>query len=604
MKKIAHYLLPLLLILLCCVRAGAFTINLNIDNPERVLVQVGVVDTWTELVAGDNDVEVDPGDACIFIMDVDDDHGLKAVYNDKNVDIKVYNKNSHYFIVSESDAGKTFRIVTFEAEPQICTATVNVDDASMVKFFVGDNSMTPLTTGANTITFDSRETTTFHVKPADYFTPFYSVKIDGREIAWAFPEYTVTNVQDGSVIDIITKLPEGTVDITITGNKEGLESVSSIQVAGKTVEDWSTTGVVEVPIGSYFEITCDTKTYFHDKFSIDGVQKAFYGTYDATVIAPFTIDIQAHVRGQISFTLDVDDPANVAVYPGSYIDAGSVPFELTPGENSLSVKETSPYICFAAQPDCYIVSVTDNSGNAYSNYASVSEGKVITVKTKRLVRDREAVVYVDDAGFNNSWYLANASAEKLELVSGYQTIVFAEEDSPFTFYCGNTGGSEIYLNDVLLEGDLWYRYESPLGDGDVLKFFLTGTPEIHVAEFIAADGLSYTVTKDMIVPVETSSKLRLQHGTLLTITPAEGTVMYVTAGDQKVNADENGNFSFILDSDKAVRISDTPAGLTELNTAGTTDAPVYSLQGMHVGNTLNNLPAGVYIRGGVKVYVK
>ncbi len=604
MKRILHYLLPLLLVLLCCVKAGAFTINLNIDHPDYVFVQVGVVDTWTDLTPGDNAVEVDPGDPYIFFMDVDSDHGLTAVYNDQNEDIKVYNASSYYIKLSEADAGKTFRVVTFEAQPDICTATVNVDDASMVKFFIGDNSMTPLNNGANTITFDSRETTTFRLKPADYFTPFHMVKIDGREIAWSFPEYVITNVRNGSVIDIITKLPEGSVDITITGNDAGLESVTAVKVDGKAIEDWSATGTVAVPIGSFFEISCDTKNYFHDSFTVDGVRKAFYGTYDATVIAPFTIDIQAHVRGIISFTLVVDDPENLDVYPGSYVSESSVPFEIKAGENKLTVKESAPYICFAARPECFIESVTDEAGNTYSNYASVTEGKTITVKTKRIIRDREAIIYVDDAGYNNSWYLADANAAKKELTSGYQTLNFAEEESPFTFYAGNVGGSQIYLNDNLLQGDLWDRYETTLGDGDVLKFFLKGEPAIRTAEVIATEGLEYTLYKDLIVPIEVKRKLRLQDGTMITIVPAEGTLMYVTAGDKKIEADEKGNFNFALDNDMAVRISDTPSGLAELTVDEAADTTVYNLQGMPVGTSLEELPAGVYIRGGVKVYVK
>ena len=51
---------------------------------------------------------------------------------------------------------------------------------------------------------------------------------------------------------------------------------------------------------------------------------------------------------------------------------------------------------------------------------------------------------------------------------------------------------------------------------------------------------------------------------------------------------------------------DDVTGVEGIETANPTDAnlPVYSLQGQRMGNTLEGLPRGIYIRGGKKILVK
>ena len=75
----------------------------------------------------------------------------------------------------------------------------------------------------------------------------------------------------------------------------------------------------------------------------------------------------------------------------------------------------------------------------------------------------------------------------------------------------------------------------------------------------------------------------------------------VMLGDTVLEPDSDGNYSFAVDSDVTLRIGDS-SGITGISSDSSVgDTVVYNLQGIRMGCSLDDLPAGIYIVNGRKV---
>ena len=102
---------------------------------------------------------------------------------------------------------------------------------------------------------------------------------------------------------------------------------------------------------------------------------------------------------------------------------------------------------------------------------------VLQVVTAAVVRDKKALVYVDDRSAANSLLFRRNDYNTIEVATGYNELEFYRGDNPFSVsVSANT--KKVYKNDVavvpLYSGGSYFNFS--LADGDVVKMFFTKTP--------------------------------------------------------------------------------------------------------------------------------
>lgn len=410
----------------------------------------------------------------------------------------------------------------------------------------------------------------------------------------------------------------------ITGVKVGDEDVTNYNDADFTVK-----------LGSKVTITGNTNDYNLKSLTVNGQPVSFYGQYQFTVHEETEIAVDASKYAMLSATLNIDNPDNVTVYRG-YTYQNDIITGLAAGSNTIEVSEKSSVISITANSGCYITSVTTVVGEGddavtetisedYNKTYSinVTEGMVITVASGAITRDKTAVIYIDDitkASDYKSFSLADRST--VEIASGYNVFDFYDAlvndgeyaTAEISFY-GPDLTVAAYKNDETFEPKYPGTTSFSLGDladGDIVKFFLAGTPAKYNVTFEVngeGTGEDITVTRDIIKAVENwKDGFSTLQGTKVSIKAAEDSKVTVAVGEQTLTADENGEFTFTVNADTSVKLTypvETGiSGILSGNAAGKAD--IYSLQGIMVkkGATAadaDKLPAGVYIINGKKV---
>lgn len=124
---------------------------------------------------------------------------------------------------------------------------------------------------------------------------------------------------------------------------------------------------------------------------------------------------------------------------------------------------------------------------------------------------------------------------------------------------------------------------------------------------LAAEGVTADVTRDIICDVaDLDATLSCFAGTQINIAKADKSIDVKVNGEALTVLEGGENYQFV------VTAPETNVEITARGTEGidgiTTDSevavPVYNLQGVKVSETLEGLPAGIYITSGRKVVVK
>lgn len=597
------------LLLAGSLTANAINVTFRVSDADAVLMDIN--GTVTTLQAGNNSFNLDEYTYATFSGV--SPYIITGVTNSSGTPESIYG-GMWYKSIYSSDEGQVYTIsVKNLDETRTASCTVKVDDPSLVDATLsGTNSPVSFTEGSNTLKFDPTTETTLTLSSTNYQKPLYKVTLDGVDVPSDGGSFNVPLTQ-GCVIDITAKIPAVPVNVTFTYSDEGLGALSSVAVEDQTVTDFNGTSL-SMKAGQSLVLKPNS-LYNITGFKINDETISWTGGYDYTigcVTGDTQIYIEAHPYGTVNATLNVSDPNQITVYRG-YSYQNDV-MTLTGSSNAIQMPENNAMISWEVANGCYIESVKVDGSDYSGNYLTITEGMVIDIVTKAIVMDKTAQVWIDDRSkIVNYFSLQTNTHEDLgeSIKSGYNELKFYSGYVPFllTWYTENTVVGKVYINDELqspmYEGS--NNYQLNLENLDIVKIFYAAEPVNCTVNFTVEDDLDPQVMRDVIRDVtDLTQPLNCFAGTQIDINKA------TQAFDVKVNDQaltplvDTGNYRFnVTEPQTDVVISKkSTIGIGNIDAEGNVSAPVYNLQGVKVSDTLEGLPAGIYITAGKKVMVK
>ena len=613
MKKFYLFLIMLLSVI-APQAADAFSITLNVDDASRINV---FLNGYKDVVNGDNVFEVNDGD--YLSITTQNNAGLVSVMNgDKAVKLDSYSSFNLKLTESEYAGAKLMIKTATLDEMRTASCKVTVDDPSKVTLRLSRTFTTvQLKSGENEVKFIPGTESTFTISPQSYDTPLYKVTRNSVAAEAEWGSYTVKNVAQGDVIDIQANYPDIDCAVKFNVNAEGVGFIKSVTVNGNEVTNYLDDNFT-VKCGSTISITRNSEDYKLESFKVNGEDKTsdFYeDSYNIFVTDATTLDITAKKYATFKATVDIDDVSHATVYKGySYYDDA---FDLKNGTNEIEVSEKQPLISLVAKDGYYFTSVNDGTKEYTDQSTSeinvdVTDGMVLKVVTAAIVRDKKALVYVDDRSATSSMVFSRGDYNKIEIGTGYNELEFYKGDNPFsvTVYA-NT--KKVYKNDVAVDptysGGSYFRFS--LEDGDVVKMFFTKTPATVKADITANGGAeNLSVVKDRIQPVaDFSAGISCLEDTELTFAAKEGySIKALTVDGTAATAEADGTYKVVVKADANIVVDlQTASGISSVTNADASrTANVYKANGVLVLKNATSeqtakLAKGLYIINGKKV---
>lgn len=613
MKKFYLFLIMLLSVI-APQAADAFSITLNVDDASRINV---FLNGYQDLVNGDNVFEVKDGD--YLSITTQNNAGLVSVMNgDKAVKLDSYSSFKLKLTESEYAGAKLIIKTATLDEMRTASCKVTVDDPSKVTLRLSRTFTTvQLKSGENEVKFIPGTESTFTISPQSYDTPLYKVTRNSVAAEAEWGSYTLKNVAEGDVIDIQANYPDIDCAVKFNVNAEGVGFIKSVTVNGNEVTNYLDDNFT-VKCGSHISITRNSEDYKLESFNVNGEDKTddFYEeSYDFFVTDAATFDITAKKYATFKATVDIDDVSHATVYKGySYYDDA---FDMKNGKNEIEVSEKQPLISLVAKDGYYFTSVNDGTTEYTDQSTSeinvdVTDGMVLKVVTAAIVRDKKALVYVDDRSATSSMVFSRGDYNKIEIGTGYNELEFYKGDNPFsvTVYA-NT--KKVYKNDVAVDptysGGSYFRFS--LEDGDVVKMFFTKTPATVKAEITANGGAeNLSVVKDRIQPVaDFSAGISCLEDTELAFAAKEGySIKALTVDGTAATAEADGTYKVVVKADANIVVDlQTASGISSVTNADASrTANVYNANGVLVLKNATpeqtaKLAKGLYIINGKKV---
>lgn len=613
MKKFYLFLIMLLSVI-APQAADAFSITINVDDASRLNV---FLNGYKDLVNGDNVFEVKDGD--YLSITTQKNAGIVSVFNgDKAVKFDSYSSFSLKLTESEYAGAKLVIKTATLDEMRTASCKVTVDDPSKVTLRLSRTFTTvQLKSGENEVKFIPGTESTFTISPESQLSPLYKVTHNSVAAEADWGSYTLKNVADGDVIDIQANYPDIDCAVKFNVNAEGVGFIKSVTVNGNEVTNYLDDNFT-VKCGSNISITRNSEDYKLESFKVNGEDKTDYfydESYDFFVTDAATFDITAEKYTTFKATIDIDDVSHATVYKGySYYDDA---FDLKNGKNEIEVSEKQPLISLVAKDGYYFTSVNDGTKEYTDNNVSkieltVVDGMVLKVVTTAIVRDKKALVYVDDRSATSSMLFSRGDNNRIEIGTGYNELEFYKGDNPFsvTVYA-NT--KKVYKNDVavdpLYSGGSYFNFS--LADGDVVKMFFTKIPAMVKADITANGGAeNLSVVKDRIQPVaDFSAGISCLEDTELAFAAKEGySIKALTVDGTAATAEADGTYKVVVKADANIVVDlQTASGISSVTNADASrTANVYNANGVLVLKNATpeqtaKLAKGLYIINGKKV---
>lgn len=613
MKKFYLFLIMLLSVI-APQAADAFSITLNVDDASRINV---FLNGYQDVVNGDNVFEVKDGD--YLSITTQNNAGLVSVMNgDKAVKLDSYSSFNLKLTESEYAGAKLMIKTATLDEMRTASCKVTVDDPSKVTLRLSRTFTTvQLKSGENEVKFIPGTESTFTISPQSYDTPLYKVTRNSVAAEAEWGSYTLKNVAEGDVIDIQANYPDIDCAVKFNVNAEGVGFIKSVTVNGNEVTNYLDDNFT-VKCGSTISITRNSEDYKLESFKVNGEDKTsdFYeDSYNIFVTDATTLDITAKKYTTFKATVDIDDVSHATVYKGySYYDDA---FDMKNGKNEIEVSEKQPLISLVAKDGYYFTSVNDGTTEYTDQSTSeinvdVTDGMVLKVVTAAIVRDKKALVYVDDRSATSSMVFSRGDYNRIEIGTGYNELEFYKGDNPFsvTVYA-NT--KKVYKNDVAVDptysGGSYFRFS--LEDGDVVKMFFTKTPATVKADITANGGAeNLSVVKDRIQPVaDFSAGISCLEDTELAFAAKEGySIKALTVDGTAATAEADGTYKVVVKADANIVVDlQTASGISSVTNADANrTANVYNANGVLVLKNATpeqtaKLAKGLYIINGKKV---
>lgn len=613
MKKFYLFLIMLLSVI-APQAADAFSITINVDDASRLNV---FLNGYKDLVNGDNVFEVKDGD--YLNITTQKNAGIVSVFNgDKAVKLDSYSSFNLKLTESEYAGAKLVIKTATLDEMRTASCKVTVDDPSKVTLRLSRTFTTvQLKSGENEVKFIPGTESTFTISPESYETPLYKVTHNSVAAEADWGSYTLKNVADGDVIDIQANYPDIDCAVKFNVNAEGVGFIKSVTVNGNEVTNYLDDNF-SVKCGSNISITRNSEDYKLESFKVNGEDKTddFYSeSYDFFVTDAATFDITAEKYTTFKATIDIDDVSHATVYKGySYYDDA---FDLKSGKNEIEVSEKQPLISLVAKDGYYFTSVNDGTTEYTDNNVSkieltVVDGMVLKVVTTAIVRDKKALVYVDDRSATSSLLFSRGDNNRIEIGTGYNELEFYKGDNPFSVSV-NANTKKVYKNDVavvpLYSGGSYFNFS--LADGDVVKMFFTKTPAMVKADITANGGAeNLSVVKDRIQPVaDFSAGISCLEDTELAFAAKEGySIKALTVDGTAATAEADGTYKVVVKADTNIVVDlQAASGISSVTNAdANSTANVYNANGVLVLKNATpeqtaKLAKGLYIINGKKV---
>lgn len=613
MKKFYLFLIMLLSVI-APQAADAFSITINVDDASRLNV---FLNGYKDLVNGDNVFEVNDGD--YLSITTQKNAGIVSVFNgDKAVKFDSYSSFNLKLTESEYAGAKLVIKTATLDEMRTASCKVTVDDPSKVTLRLSRTFTTvQLKSGENEVKFIPGTESTFTISPESQLSPLYKVTHNSVAAEADWGSYTLKNVADGDVIDIQANYPDIDCAVKFNVNAEGVGFIKSVTVNGNEVTNYLDDNFT-VKCGSTISITRNSEDYKLESFKVNGEDKTsdFYeDSYNIFVTDATTLDITAEKYATFKATVDIDDVSHATVYNG-YSYYGNA-FDLKNGKNEIEVSEKQTLISLVAKDGYYFTSVNDGT-KEYTDKSvndielDVVDGMVLKVVTAAVVRDKKALVYVDDRSAANSLLFRRNDYNTIEVATGYNELEFYRGDNPFSVsVSANT--KKVYKNDVavvpLYSGGSYFNFS--LADGDVVKMFFTKTPATVKADITANGGAeNLSVVKDRIQPVaDFSAGISCLEDTELAFAAKEGySIKTLTVDGTAATAEADGTYKVVVKADANIVVDlQTASGISSVTNADASrTANVYNANGVLVLKNATSeqtakLAKGLYIINGNKV---
>lgn len=611
MKK-NYFVLIILFVIIASLKANAFNITVNVDDASRVSLYLG--SSKQTLTDGDNVLDVKTGDRLYFSANTG--YVLKSVMNGTTAET-ISSLTSCMIGLDEATHTDAKWIVTTCPLDDVRTASckVTVDDASKVTLgFSGTYTTYALKDGENDVKFVPEVESTFAISAKDNSVSLYSVKKNSEPVSPQYGTYRI-DVVNGDKIEIQANYPDEDYSVKFNLSEKAEGFITKVQVNGVEVKNFMDDNFT-VKAGSQVSITGNTNDYSLESFKVNGSDVDFYGSYSFMVTGPTNVDIVAHKYGNISAVLDIDDASHVTVYKGYSYYGNSV--EVKTGKNTIEVPESTPVIAIKANDGYTLVSVSDGTtdfverdGNSEVN-VKVTDAMNITVKTAELVRDKNSVVYVEDASVPSYMRFMRKDYTTIDLATGYNHIPFYDGDLPFSSSFYGTSTLNVYKNDELMEPQYTgaTSYTLNVEDNDVVKFFFTKTPAIAKATVtVEGDAKELTAVKDQIKEVaDFTNPISCLEDTELSFSVSDkSSVKSFTMNGTAVTPQEDGTYKVIITADSDIKVElGVASGIKSVTGSENKANNVYTTDGVLViknatRSQIDGLAKGIYIINGKKI---
>ena len=576
----------------------AFNVTVNVDDASKLTLYLG--SSAQSLTNGDNVLDVKTGDRLYFSANTG--FVLKQVNNGTS-DEYISSLTSCSVSLDESKHDGAKWVVTTVTLDEVRTAVckVTVDDASKVTLGTsGTYSKLNLENGVNNVKFVPGVESPLAVSAKDSNTSLYSVTKNGTSVAAAYGSYRI-DVVDGDEINIVANYPNIDYAVKFNLSEKAGGFITEVLVNNVPVTNYLDDNFT-VKVGSKVTIKGNTNDYKLESFNVNGSDIDFYGSYEFKITATSTVNIVAHKYGNMTAHVNIDDASHVTVYKGySYYGNKA---DVKTGLNDVEIPESAPILCIAANDSFRLVSVTDGT-TKYTDRDGFSEvnvkavdGMNLTVTTAALVRDKKAVVYVEDADAPSMMRFMRKDYTQQKLATGYNTIEFYDGDSPFNTSVYGTTSLNVYKNDELVTPPYAgaQSYSLTLADNDVVKLFFTKTPaKVEANITVDGDAEKLNVTKDRIVSVNNfTSALSCLEGTEVAFSTADGyAIKAIDMNGTAVTAETDGSYKVVVNSNSIINVKVAVAsGIGSVTTSAQKGADVYTVAGVEKCYTQPNQCTG------------
>ena len=610
MKK--SFILTVLLMVVALVPMQAFNVTVNVDDASKLTLYLG--SSAQSLSNGDNVLDVKTGDRLYFSANTG--FVLKQVNNGTS-DEYISSLTSCIVNLDESKHDGAKWVVTTATLDEVRTAVckVTVDDASKVTLGTsGTYSKLKLENGVNNVKFVPGIESPLVVSAKDSNTSLYSVTKNGTPVSASYGSYRI-DVVDGDEINIEANYPNIDYAVKFNLSEKADGFITEVLVNNVPVTNYLDDNFT-VKAGSKVTIKGNTNDYKLESFKVNGSDIDFYGSYEFMVTAASTVNIVAHKYGNMTAHVNIDDASHVTVYKGySYYGNKA---DVKTGLNDVEIPESAPILCIAANDGFRLVSVTDGT-TEYTDRDGFSEvnvkavdGMNLTVTTAALVRDKKAVVYVEDADAPSMMRFMRKDYTQQKLATGYNTVEFYDGDNPFSTSVYGTTSLDVYKNDELVTPPYAgaQTYSLTLADNDVVKLFFTKTPaQVEATINVDGDAEKLSVTKDRIVSVTNfASALSCLEGTEVAFSTADGyAIKAIDMNGTAVTAETDGSYKVVVNSNSTINVKVAVAsGIGSVTTSAQKGTDVYTVAGVLVlknatPSQINALAKGLYIINGKTV---